>query len=137
MYKKKDKFIYCRVSSSKQMKGLKRQVEFMQDKFPEYHIITDVGIGINFKRKGFNSLLQKIFNESVSEVVVASNDRLCRLNYEFIEWLFLQFGCKLLCHNKEEEKSSERELSEDIISIITVITERYDEKRKYNKSKKD
>ncbi|AGD92035.1 hypothetical protein LBA_00113 [Megavirus lba] len=133
----KEKIIYCRVSSSKQKDDLKRQIKFMQKKYPNHKIMSDVGSGINFKRKNFLSLLQQIFQGNVSEVVVASNDRLVRFNYEFFDWLFKQFGCQLISVNKQTEKSPEQELSEDLISIITVFTAKYHGKRKYNFDKKD
>ncbi len=129
--------IYCRVSSSKQKSDLKRQVKYMQEKFPEHEIITDVGSGINFKRKGFLSLLQRIFEGNVSKVMVSSNDRFCRFNYDFFEWLLQQFGCELVSLKKQKYESSEQELSEDIMSIITVFTARYYGKRKYNSDKKN
>ena len=128
----KEKFIYCRVSSSKQKDDLGRQVKFMQKKYPKHKVIKDIGSGINFKRKGFLSLLQQIFKGSVSEVVVASNDRLSRFNQEFFDWLFLQFGCKLVCLKESENKSAEQDLTDDLISVITVFAARYHGKRKYS-----
>ena len=68
--------------------------------------------------------------------MVASADRLSRFNLEFFEWLFQYFGCKLICLNKKRFQSAEQELSEDIMSIITVFTARYYGKRKYNGYKK-
>src|ERR1700694_3934124 len=72
------KIIYCRVSSSKQKNDLNRQIKFMQEKYPNYEVIKDVGSGINLQRKGFLSLLQRIIHGTVSKVVVASHDRLSR-----------------------------------------------------------
>ena len=109
----------------------------MQKKYPDYEIIKDIGSGINFKRKGFLSLLQRIFKRNVSKVMVATNDRLARFNFEFFEWLFSQFGCELFCVNRKEEKSEEQELSEDIMSIITVFAAKYHGKRKYNVKSKN
>ena len=133
----KTNIIYCRVSSSKQKFDLERQIKYMQKKFPGYEIIKDIGSGINFKRKGFLSLLQRIFIGNVSKVMVASNDRLSRFNFEFFKWLFQYFGCELICLNKSINKSAEQELSEDLISIITIFTAKYHGKRKYNSNKKD
>lgn len=86
------RIIYARVSSSKQKADLQRQSTFLRKKFPDYELITDIGSGINFKRKGFLSILQRLFEGSVSEVVVASSDRFSRFNYDFFKWLFKQFG---------------------------------------------
>ena len=131
------KIVYCRVSSSKQKQDLNRQVKFMQEKYPEHEIIQDVGSGINFKRKGFLSLLQRIFQGFISEVVVSSNDRLARFNFDFFEWLFKQFGCDLICLNKNKFKSAEQELSEDLLAVVTVFTAKYNGNRKYKSIKKN
>jgi len=53
--------IYARVSSSRQDKecDLDRQIEILKNHCPNYtEIIKDIGSGVNFKRKGFLSLLE-------------------------------------------------------------------------------
>ena len=51
------KICYCRVSTSSQKEDLERQITFFRDRYPDYEIIKDIGSGINFKRKGFNTIL--------------------------------------------------------------------------------
>jgi len=51
---------YTRVSSPKQKDDLARQVCFMREKFPQAEIIQDVGSGLNFTRKGFRALLDRL-----------------------------------------------------------------------------
>ena len=43
---------YCRVSSKKQSADLDRQVAFMRERYPDAEIVSDVGIRLNFRRKG-------------------------------------------------------------------------------------
>ena len=43
---------YCRVSSKKQSADLDRQVAFMRERYPDAEIISEVGSGLNFRRKG-------------------------------------------------------------------------------------
>lgn len=93
----------------------------MQKKYPYHDVIKDIGSGVNLKRKGLRSLLQRVFKNSVTEIVVASSDRLTRFNFEFFEWLFLQFGCNLICLNKPNFSSTEPEFAEDILSLLTVF----------------
>ena len=50
----KQHFLYARVSSKKQLDDLQRQITFLQGGQPEYTqyvTLSDVGSGINFKRK--------------------------------------------------------------------------------------
>ena len=51
------KVCYCRVSSAKQRDDLNRQIKQLRECFPDHEIIQDIGSGLNFKRKGFISLL--------------------------------------------------------------------------------
>jgi len=57
--KQKENYCYCRVSSTKQQGDLQRQVEYMQQQYPGYKIIKDIGSGIDFKRKGLITLLEQ------------------------------------------------------------------------------
>jgi len=55
------KFCYCRVSSPSQKEDLGRQVEFFRINYPNHEIVKDTGSGLNFKRKGLNSILESAF----------------------------------------------------------------------------
>ena len=55
--KQKRNICYCRVSTSSQKEDLERQEQYFRTRFPNYEIVRDIGSGINFKRKGFNSIL--------------------------------------------------------------------------------
>lgn len=127
-----NKFVYCRVSSDKQKQDLERQVKFMHERYPDYTILQDVGSGLNFKRKHFLSLLQQVFERNVSEIVVASPDRFVRFNFDFFEWLCEQHGCKLKTLRRAVDKSPEQELSEDLLSIITIFVARNNGRRRYS-----
>jgi predicted site-specific integrase-resolvase len=48
------KYCYCRVSSNKQKDDLKRQIEYMKDKFLVNEIISDIGSGLNYKDKVYS-----------------------------------------------------------------------------------
>ena len=76
--------VYCRVSSTKQSDDLERQVEHMRAQFPGHRVITDVGSGINFKRKGLRTLLGEAQRGRVRQVVVAHRDRLCRFAFDLV-----------------------------------------------------
>ena len=47
----KKRFVYARVSSTKQRDDLQRQKTFMQQQFPSHEVIADIGSGLNFKRQ--------------------------------------------------------------------------------------
>jgi predicted site-specific integrase-resolvase len=131
-----DKFnyIYARVSSKKQLEDLHRQVEFLQSRKPEYvnyTVITDVGSGINFKRKGLQTILDSCLQGTIGEVVVAHRDRLARFGFELLRYIVETAGGKITVIDDQRNKSSEQELSEDLLSIIHVYSCKQMGKRSY------
>lgn len=122
---------YCRVSSKKQEDDLERQVSLAQEKYPKHTIIKDVGSGINWKRKGLRSILERVMRREVKEVVVFHRDRLCRFGYELVDFIFSKNNTKLLVHEEGDLKSATEELAEDVMAIIHVFSCRQMGRRKY------
>lgn len=129
---KKQKICYCRVSSINQKNDLERQINYMQSKYHEHNIIQDIGFGINWKRKGFKTILELAMQNKLEEVVVAHRDRLCRFAFELIQWFLERNNVKLVVLNKQFQ-SSEQELAEDLLSIVYVFSCREMGKRRYAK----
>lgn len=128
---------YCRVSSPKQRDDLQRQVAFMRKSYPTHEIIEDIGSGLNFKRKGLLTLLERISQGDISEVVVAHKDRLCRFGFELIKWMVERQGGKLVVLDNIEQSPRE-ELVGDLLAILHVFSCRAHGLRKYGAAiKKD
>jgi putative resolvase len=127
------KFVYARVSSNKQKSDLQHQIQFLSNLFPNYKVIADIGSGLNFRRKGLRTLLDKLFAGNLSEVVVASKDRLARFGFDLIEDIFNKFNARIVVVNSEQRKQFENELAEDVLSVITYFTAKYSGKRKYTR----
>jgi predicted site-specific integrase-resolvase len=133
----KQKVCYARVSSQKQMDDLNRQKDFFKTQFPDHILITDVASGINWKRKGLQTLLEHSMLGSISEIVVAHRDRLCRFAFELLEWIFKKNGVKLVVLNGNNEQSEDQELADDVLSIIHIYSCRKNGKRRYKKDKEN
>ncbi len=118
---------YCRVSTPSQKDDLENQVNnvksYMIAKGYQFEIITDIGSGINYKKKGLKQLIEKINNREVSKIVILYKDRLIRFGYELIEYLceINHVELEVIDHS---EKSKEEELTDDLIQIITVFANR-------------
>lgn len=129
---------YCRVSSHKQKDDLERQIEnvktYMIAKGYSFDIITDIGSGINYNKKGLNQLIDMITNSEVEKIVILYKDRLLRFGFEIIENLCNKYGTTIEIIDNTE-KTEEQELVEDLIQIITVFSCRLQGKRA-NKAKK-
>ena len=80
---------YCRVSSNKQKDDLERQIENMKlyhtANGKPFEIISDIGTGINYKKKGLKELIKRISQNKVEKVVVLYKDRLLRFGFALVE----------------------------------------------------
>lgn len=127
---------YCRVSSQGQKDDLERQVQYMRSKHPGWEIVTDIGSGLNWKRKGLKAVLRRCMQGAVAKVAVAHKDRLSRFGYEILEFVMGECGVALLCDDQDVHRSKETELAEDILSIVTVFSARIHGQRHYKTSAK-
>ena len=136
--RKRKVILYARVSSNKQKDDLANQVKYLEENVKDYdQVITDVGSGLNMKRKGFLKLLRMILNNEVSKVIIAYPDRLVRFGFEIVEEVCKAHNCELVVLNKED-KTPEQELIEDLISILLSFSEKLQGIRshKYEKVRK-
>lgn len=128
---------YCRVSSKKQADDLQRQVTYMSSLYPNATIIQDIGSGINYKRKGLQTLLERLIKGDKFTLVVAHKDRLVRFGFELFEFLFQQNNGTILVLNNSTG-DPQTELTNDILTILHVFSCRMHGLRKYyNKIKED
>jgi len=130
---KRKKICYCRVSSYSQKDDLLNQIEFMKIKYPNYEMLTDIGSGINFNRKNLRKIMDYGIKGELEELVVAYKDRLCRIGYDLIEYLLEEYSNTKIIIENEEDKSPEKELTEDLLEIITVFSSRLYGMRSYSK----
>jgi predicted site-specific integrase-resolvase len=114
---------YCRVSSHGQKEDLQRQVDYFRQEYPNHEIVKDIGSGINFKRKGFNALLERAIKGNIREIVVTHKDRLCRFAFDLIEGIVKRGNGKIVVLD-QKETSPEEELVNDLLSIVTVFSSR-------------
>ena len=116
---------YCRVSSHKQKDDLERQIEnvriYLTAKGQPFEIISDIGSGINYKKKGLQELMKRISQNQVDKVVVLYKDRLLRFGFELVEYIASLFNCEIEIID-HTEKSEQQELVEDLVQIITVFS---------------
>jgi excisionase family DNA binding protein len=122
--------IYARVSSPKQREDLQRQCDYLESKYPNSEIISEVGGGLNYKRKKFLALLERVMQGDIERIVIAYKDRLARFGFDFFAWLCSQFSCEIVVLN-QVELSPEREMVEDILSILHSFSARLYGLRKY------
>jgi predicted site-specific integrase-resolvase len=129
---------YCRVYSNKQKDDLVRQIEnvktYLLAQGKPFEIISDIGSGINYNKKGLQSLIRRIQCNEVENVVVLYKDRLVRFGFELIEYIAKLNNCSIEVIDRTK-KTEEQELVEDMIQIVTVFACKLQGKRA-NKAKK-
>ena len=133
-------FIYSRVSSKKQLDDLLRQTEFIKNaniKYDSYRSITDVASGINFKRKGLQTILDTALQGIIGEVVIAHKDRLSRSAFDIIQYIIEKSGGFITILDDDKNKTTEQELAEELLSIIHIYSCRENGKRRYSTKSKD
>jgi len=122
--------IYCRVSSWKQKEDLQRQIDTLQDQFPNHTVFHDICSGLKYKRHGLTRLLEQVQGGLVNEVVVAHKDRLARFGTELIEWILKRAGARLVVLDQATLSPAE-EVTQDLMAIVHVFSCRLNGKRRY------
>ena len=127
----KRKICYCRVSSYSQKIELNHQIEYLKKKYSKHELLYDIGSGINFNRPNLKKILNYGINNELEELVITYKDRLCRIGYELIENILLEYSNTRIIIEKDELKSPEEELTNDLIEIITVFSSKLYGMRSY------
>ena len=125
--------IYARVSSSHQRGDLSRQVACLREAYPTHRLITDIGSGLNWHRRGFKRLLDAVLKKRVREVVVTHRDRLGRFAVDLLQYIFAACNCKLLVHNDQGTAASAasggRELADDLMAVANFFVASHNGRR--------
>lgn len=129
---------YARVSSHDQKSDLERQKEMLETycaaKGWRTEVISDLGSGMNFNKKGLAKLLDIILRKKTKRLVLTHKDRLLRFGSELVFTLCELQGIEIVIIHKGERPSFEQELAEDILEIITVLSARlYGSRSKKNR----
>ncbi len=99
-----------------------------------FEIISDLGSGMNYNKRGLKNLLNKILNNEISRLVLTHKDRLLRFGAELVFALCESKGIEVVLVNKGSEPSFEEELAADVLEIITVFSARlYGSRSRKNK----
>ena len=119
---------YCRCSSRDQKEDLLRQQKLLElfcvNQGWKYEIITDLGSGLNYYKKGLKKLLEAILDDQVGRLVITHKDRLLRFGAELVFSICEAKGVEVLILNQGTDVSFEEDLVNDVLEIITVFSAR-------------
>lgn len=119
---------YARVSSRDQKNDLKRQEQvlelFCASHGWTYEIISDLGSGMNYRKKGLLKLLDMLVSGQINRLVITHKDRLLRFGAELVFSVCELKSVEVVIINQGEESSFEEDLAKDVLEIITVFSAR-------------
>ena len=119
---------YARVSSHDQKNDLQRQKEvlelFCAQHGWSFEIIEDFGSGMNYRKKGLITLLNRLLSGTVERLVLTHKDRLLRFGAELIFSICEMNQTEVVIINQSQDSTFEEELAKDVLEIITVFSAR-------------
>ena len=126
---------YCRVSTQEQKTNLKNQQEFVSIYSLSHGVIldeiyTDIESGLNYQRQNWNKLLKQVEANEIDKIYITYKDRFVRFGYEWFEEFCASHGTEIIVLN-QKQTSPEKELTEDLLSILHLFSERNYGLRKY------
>lgn len=119
---------YARVSSHDQKADLERQKQVLElycaTQGWTFNLISDLGSGMNYHKKGLKQLLEAILDGKVSRLVITHKDRLLRFGAELVFSICEAKQVEVVILNRGEDTSFEEDLAKDVLEIITVFSAR-------------
>lgn len=135
---KRKTIAYVRVSSANQKDDLRNQITFIRNYVNANgeildDVIEDVGSGLNYNRKHWNDLLlNQIPKCEIEKIYITYKDRFVRFGFDWFERFCNHYNCEIVVINNPDT-SPQKELVDDLISIIHVFSCRIYGLRKYKK----
>lgn len=135
---KRKTIAYVRVSSTNQKDDLRNQITFIRNYVNAKgeildDVIEDIGSGLNYNRKHWNDLLlNQIPKGEIEKIYITYKDRFVRFGFDWFERFCNHYNCEIVVINNPDT-SPQKELVDDLISIMHVFSCRIYGLRKYKK----
>ena len=135
---KRKTIAYARVSNANQKDDLRNQITFIRNYVNAKgeildDVIEDIGSGLNYNRKHWNDLLlNQIPKGEIEKIYITYKDRFVRFGFDWFERFCNHYNCEIVVINNPDT-SPQKELVDDLISIIHVFSCRIHGLRKYKK----
>lgn len=119
---------YARVSSHAQKADLERQKQVLELYCAKqgwtFELISDLGSGMNYHKKGLKRLLKQVIDGEVGRLVITHKDRLLRFGAELVFAMCETKSVQVVILNQGEDSTFEEDLAKDVLEIITVFRAR-------------
>jgi len=119
---------YARVSDPDQKGDLERQEQILELYCARqgwtFEIISDMGSGANYHKKGLKRLLNSILSDKVGRLVILHKDRLLRFGAELVFAICEAKQVEVVILNHGEDTAFEEDLAKDMLEITKVLSAR-------------
>ncbi|AMV48228.1 IS607 family transposase [Paraburkholderia caribensis] len=120
---------HARASSHDQAAQLKTQAARLERYcadagITDIEVVTDLGSGLNYRKKGLQRLLGDILRGRVARLVLVTKDRLLRFGSELLFRICEFFRVEVVVLDAAPDVSREQQLTEDLVEILTVFSSR-------------
>ena len=116
------------MSSHDQKEDLNRQKQVLElycaQQGWSFKLISDLGSGMNYYKKGLKQLLNDILAGNIGRLVITHKDRLLRFGAELVFSLCEARQVEVVILNQGEDTTFEEDLAKDVLEIITVFSAR-------------
>ena len=135
---KRKTIAYVRVSSTNQKDDLRNQITFIRNYVNAKgeildDVTEDIGSGLNYNRKHWNDLLlNQIPKGEIEKIYITYKDRFVRFGFDWFERFCNHYNCEIIVISNPDT-SPQKELVDDLISIIHNFSCRIYGLRKYKK----
>lgn len=98
-------------------------------------MISDLGSGINYKKKGLKRLLALILDSKIDCIMITHKDRLLRFGFQLIETICEFFGTRIEILDNSKQDDFEVALAKDVLEIVTVFSSKLYGRRSHQKKR--
>lgn len=133
---KRDIVVYGRVSTSKQQKDLENQIDSLiqyanKNGYQVDRIYKDIASGLTFDRGDFKSMINRVLKHEIKTIFITYKDRFSRVSFDMWKSICDECDCELKILN--QSNNDEKEIFEDIISLLHCFSMKMYSKRRKKK----
>lgn len=128
--------VYSRVSTNNQKKSLESQIEANikwanKNGYKIDEVYQDIASGMNFDRNDFKKMIMNVMKRKIKTIIISHKDRFSRISFDAWNEICNEFDCNIVVINNVENE--EKEIFQDIISLIHCFAMKMYSKRKRKK----
>lgn len=122
---KKENVCYIRVSSVGSKSLLKKQKDYMKEKYPTFTIVEDIGSPLVFNKVGLKKIIDLAIDGKIDTLVITNNNNISSYGFELLEYLIKTKGSgKIIVDGPTEDVNFKKDMIDDINQIMSTCVEK-------------